>query len=379
MIICYHGTKEENAKSIQLIGFKVLSYFSFNLADAIAFGGPYIFSVRFHRSFFNSDLNNRDWWQFRNNEIVQSTEIVCLRKYDVETLYHNKELGNVIFEHNLEKKTRRLKMTITAKDVKELRVKTGAPMMDCKAALTETSGNFEEAIDWLRKKGAQIADKKSSREASQGLVGVHIRQDDDGTLYGAAAVVNCETDFVAKNETFQQFVSDYVRRAAVSADVEESEVTDLIAKVGENIKLGSKIVLSGGSIMTAYVHNQVADNMGSIGVIVVLGGAPSEEAVAIGKDIAMHITASDPKAVDECDLDQEWLARERNIFVEQARDSGKPDNIIEKMVEGRMKKVMRENTLVNQPFVKDMDKTVGKLLEENDLSVLKFFRLSVAD
>lgn len=271
-------------------------------------------------------------------------------------------------------------MTVTAKEVKELRDVTGAPMMDCKSALIETNGNTEKAIDWLRKKGAQVADKKSGRDANQGLVGVHVRQDEDGRFYSAVVVVNCETDFVAKNETFQKFVSDYAYDMTLLEDTEEPNIADLIVKVGENIKVDDIAMFdSNDQMVFSYVHNQVADNLGSIGVIVALDGEASDEAAVVGKDIAMHIAATDPIAIDESDLDQEWLARERNIFVEQARESGKPDNIIEKMVDGRMKKVMRENTLVNQPFVKDMNKTVGKLLEENNLSIHMFFRKTVSE
>lgn len=268
---------------------------------------------------------------------------------------------------------------ITANQVRDLRIQTGAPMMDCKTALTETNGNMDNAIDWLRKKGAQVADKKSGRDANQGLVGVHVRREDDGALYGAVVEVNCETDFVAKNEVFQNFVTHYAQLSSVKANVITPEINDLISKVGENIKLGAMALLSGGSVMASYVHNKVAGDLGSIGVLITLDGEPSEELACVAYEIAMHIAATNPRAVDETSLDQEWLAHERQIFSDQAKESGKPDNIVEKMVDGRMKKVIRENTLIHQPFVKNAEKTVGQILEDNDATVINFVRIAVGE
>lgn len=268
---------------------------------------------------------------------------------------------------------------IKAKHVRELRNISGAPMMDCKQALLETKGNMDDAVDWLRKKGAQMADKKSGRDANQGLVGVHINQDDVGAITASIVEVNCETDFVAKNEVFQDFVADVAKRSAVGSDVADTEVTDLVAKIGENIKLGEKAVLHGGKVIASYVHNKVADDLGTIGVLVVLDGEPSDELAALGNDIAMHIAASNPKAVDESSLDQDWLAHERKIFVEQAQESGKPEAIIEKMVDGRIKKVVRENTLIHQPFVKNPDRTVADILSESNATVVEFIRIAVGE
>lgn len=268
---------------------------------------------------------------------------------------------------------------IKAKQVKDLRTQTGAPMMDCKTALMETNGNIDDAIDWLRKRGAQVADKKSGRDATQGLIGIHVRREDDGMLYGAVVEVNCETDFVAKNEVFQNFVSNWAMRCTVVGNMSSEELNNLISKVGENIKLGSIATMKGGSVMASYVHNKVAGDLGSIGVLITLDGEPSEELASVAYEIAMHIAATNPRSIDESSLDSDWLAHERQIFVDQAKESGKPDNIIEKMVDGRMKKVIRENTLIHQSFVKDADKTVADILEENDATVTGFVRIAVGE
>lgn len=270
-------------------------------------------------------------------------------------------------------------MTITAAQVKELRTATGAPMMDCKTALTEANGDMEAAVDWLRTRGVEVASKKSSRDANEGLVGVYLNKTDD-VVSASMVTVKCETDFVAKNEKFQQFVTKCAYLCSTGTAIDSAELTELIATVGENIQLGDQVNISAPSgVVATYVHNQAAEDMGTIGVIVVLNGTPSDELAAVAKDIAMHIAATNPKAIDESSLDQEWLAHEKQIFVDQAKDSGKPDNIIEKMVGGRMQKVIRENTLISQPFVKNPDTTVGKLLEAHGASVVDFVRFAIGD
>lgn len=268
-------------------------------------------------------------------------------------------------------------MTITAAQVKELRTTTGAPMMDCKNALTEANGDIDAAVDWLRTRGVEVADKKSSRDTDQGLVGVYVT---DATVepLAVAVEVNCETDFVAKNGVFQKFVSYYAELFSFGQPDVTAELTTLIATVGENIQLGRSATVQ-GDVVASYAHNQAAEGMGTIGVIVAVNGTPSDELAAVAKDVAMHIAATNPKAIDESSLDQEWLDHEKQIFVDQAKDSGKPDNIIEKMVGGRMQKVIRENTLLTQPFVKDMDKTVGDLLAEHDAIIVDFVRFAIGD
>ena len=268
---------------------------------------------------------------------------------------------------------------IKASQVKDLRTMTGAGMMDCKNALTEADGDMDLANDILRKKGMKLVDKKAGRDANEGLVGVHIRQEDDGTLCGCIVEVNCETDFVAKNEMFQKFVADWARRSTMAATINEEELANLISKVGENIKLGSSAMIKGGPVMSSYVHNKVAGDLGSIGVLIVLDGEPSEELASTGYEIAMHIAASKPKAVAVENLDPEWVENERRLLTEQALESGKPENIVGKMVEGRMNKVLRAVTLLDQPFVINPDKTVGKVLEEAGATVIGFVRLEVGE
>lgn len=276
---------------------------------------------------------------------------------------------------------------VTAAMVKELRGKTGAAMMFCKEALVETNGDMEAAVDWLRKKGTKVADKKAGRDASQGLIAVKLVEDDDWSC-GVIVEVKCETDFVARNADFQAFVANYAKRLSMAADLADSELTDIITKIGENVKLGRHQTilmphpLGTDIVMGSYIHNKVAEGMGSIGVIVIMtakNGEVSDELAALANDIAMHIAATNPKAIDVDDLDEDFVAKEREIFVEQARDSGKPDAIIEKMVEGRMQKVLREVTLVNQPFVKDPDKKISKLLEEHNAEIADFVRFQIGE
>ncbi|MEM8827366.1 MAG: translation elongation factor Ts [Pseudomonadota bacterium] len=254
---------------------------------------------------------------------------------------------------------------ITARLVKDLRDKTGAGMMDAKKALKETGGDFEAAIDWLRTKGLAAAAKKSSRTAAEGLIGVAT----DGT-HGAAVEVNSETDFVAKNDKFQGFVNEVTELALAkrtndiqslktdkmaSGKTVEETLTDNIATIGENQSLRRAASLSvGEGVVTPYVHNQAAPGLGKIGVLVALESAGDKaELAAFGKQLAMHIAAAAPLALDETGVDADTVARERTIAMEKAKESGKPDNIVEKMVEGTVKKFVAENTLLGQVFVID--------------------------
>lgn len=267
-------------------------------------------------------------------------------------------------------------MSISASQVKELREKSGAGMMDCKKALMETNGDMEAAIDWLRAKGIAKADKKSGRTAAEGLVGV--------ASSGNKAVVveiNSETDFVARNDAFQDLVRGVADVAlgtdgtveAVSAatypatgkSVADS-VTDAVATIGENMNLRRSALLSvDEGVVASYVHNAVADGLGKLGVLVAVKSTGNADVLAaIGKQVAMHVAATNPLAVTSADVDATVADRERSIFIEQARKSGKPDNIIEKMVEGRMRKFFEEVVLMSQSFVVNPDQTVEAAIKE---------------
>jgi len=253
---------------------------------------------------------------------------------------------------------------ITAGSVKELRERTGAGMMDCKKALAETNGEMEAAIDWLRAKGLSAAAKKAGRTAAEGLVGVAV----EGNR-GAVVEVNSETDFVAKNELFQDFVRNVAKLVLEhGTDVEalgaaeypgggsvQEKLTDNIAKIGENQSLRrAAIVEVGEGVVVPYVHNQVAPGLGKIGVLVALeSAAPAETLTQIGKQIAMHVAAAHPVALDADSLDPALIERERSIAMEKAKESGKPQNIVEKMVEGGLAKFRKENALLTQLFVMD--------------------------
>jgi elongation factor Ts len=253
---------------------------------------------------------------------------------------------------------------ITAASVKELRERTGAGMMDCKKALAENNGEMEASVDWLRAKGLAAAAKKAGRTAAEGLVGVAVA----GTK-GAVVEVNSETDFVAKNDQFQDFVRNVATLAlSTGNDVEalkgasyptggtvEERLTDNIATIGENQSLRRAAVLEvGEGAVVSYVHNAAAPNMGKIGVLVALeSAAPAETLQALGKQIAMHIAAANPLALDAEGLDSDLLAREKAIAMEKAAESGKPANIVEKMVEGTMAKFRKEHSLLSQLFVMD--------------------------
>ncbi|GAB4354485.1 MAG: translation elongation factor Ts [Oricola sp.] len=269
-------------------------------------------------------------------------------------------------------------MSISASLVKQLRDMTGAGMMDCKAALTETNGNLEEAVDWLRKKGIAKADKKSGRTAAEGLVGV--ASDANGAV---VVEVNSETDFVARNDAFQDLVRNIANAAlATDGSVEAvaaatypgssktiaDAIKDAVATIGENMNLRRSARLDG--TVATYVHNAVADGLGKLGVLVAIETDGDKDAArAIGRQIAMHVAATNPMALDVDDLDQAAVDRERAIFSEQARASGKPDNIIEKMVEGRLRKFYEEVCLVKQAFVINPDLTVEKALAEAEKEI----------
>ena len=262
---------------------------------------------------------------------------------------------------------------ITAAAVKELRERTGAGMMDCKKALAETNGDMEAAIDWLRAKGLAAAAKKAGRTAAEGLVGVAV----EGTR-GAVVEVNSETDFVAKNEQFQEFVREVAKLAlnahgdidALSASAYPTggtvieALTNNIATIGENQSLRRTVLLevSEGAVVS-YVHNAVVPGLGKIGVLVALeSAAPAETLQTLGKQIAMHIAAANPLALDAESLDPAMIERERAIAMEKAKDSGKPQNIIEKMVEGGIAKFRKDNALLSQLFVMDNKTPVAEVI-----------------
>jgi len=264
---------------------------------------------------------------------------------------------------------------ISAGLVKALREKTNAGMMDCKKALTETGGDIEAAVDWLRKKGLAAAAKRSGRIASEGLVGIAV----DGNR-GAVVEVNSETDFVARNALFRDFVTEVARiGCTVQGDTEAlraatwpasgrtigDEVTQLAATIGENITFRRAASLNvGRGIVAAYMHSAAAPGIGRIGVLVGIESERADEPVQeLGKKIAMHVAASNPMALARSDLPADALERERAVLVEQARASGKPEAVILKMVEGRLSKFYEEVCLLEQPFVMDPQVKVGALVE----------------
>jgi len=263
---------------------------------------------------------------------------------------------------------------ITASLVKDLREKTGAGMMDCKNALTAAEGDVEGAIDWLRKKGLAAAAKKSGRVASEGLVGIS-----SGPREGSVVEVNAETDFVARNDQFQAYVRDVAKLALTSsADMESlkqmpypsgrsvaEELTHLIATIGENMSLrrAAKLSVNHGVVST-YVHNALVPELGRIGVLVALESTGDQDKLAaLGRQIAMHVAAAKPDALRIEDVDGAALARERAILVDQARASGKPEAIIEKMVDGRLRKYYEEVVLLEQVFVIDGETKIAKVVE----------------
>jgi elongation factor Ts len=269
---------------------------------------------------------------------------------------------------------------ITAALVKELREKSGAGMMDCKKALTENGGDIEAAVDWLRKKGLAAAAKKAGRVAAEGLVGVAA----SGTK-GAMVEINAETDFVARNDQFQDFVRKTTEIAvSTSGDAEKiktaaypgggtvtDKLTNLIATIGENMSFrrSTKLAVAHGAV-ASYVHNAVADNLGKIGVLVAIETTGDAEAAkAFARQVAMHVAAINPLALTPEEVDPAAVEREKAIFSDQARASGKPENIIEKMVEGRLRKFYEEVVLLKQAFVLNPDLTVEKALKEAEKEI----------
>lgn len=272
-------------------------------------------------------------------------------------------------------------MAITAAMVKDLREATGAGMMDAKKALTETDGDFDAAIDWLRTKGLAKAAKKSGRTAAEGLVAVAVS---NGSA--VAVEVNSETDFVAKNAEFQSMVAGIAQAALGVDDVDalkaadmggkpvETVITDAIAKIGENMALRRMVKLSGQTVVS-YVHNAAADGMGKIGVLVAFNG--TDEGFA--RQVAMHVAAVNPASLSADDLDPAIVEKERQVQIDIARESGKPEAVIEKMIEGRMQKFLSEVTLVNQAFVINPDLTVAAAAKEAGVELTGFVRLEVGE
>jgi elongation factor Ts len=284
-------------------------------------------------------------------------------------------------------------MTITAAQVKQLRDQTGAGMMDAKKALTETAGDFEAAVDWLRAKGLAKAAKKSGRTAAEGLAAVAVR---DGV--GVAVEVNSETDFVARNAEFQSMVAEIAQVAlGVTGDVEALKaapmggktvgdvVTEKVATIGENMTVRRFMRVEADAV-AAYVHNAAAPGMGKIGVLVALKtGGDKEKALEIGRQIAMHVAATNPASLSEADLDPALVEREKAVLTEQAKESGKPAAVIEKMIVGRINKFFEEVCLLKQAFVVNPDLTVEKALAAAaadvgaPVTVTAFVRLAVGE
>jgi len=272
-------------------------------------------------------------------------------------------------------------MAITAALVKELRDTTGAGMMDAKKALTETDGDMEAAVDWLRTKGLAKAAKKSGRTAAEGLVAVAV----EGNT-AVALEVNSETDFVGKNAEFQEMVASFAGAALSVDDVDalkaaelngksvEDTLTAKIATIGENMSIRRMAKLTGETVVS-YVHNAAAPGMGKIGVLVAMNGGNE----ALGKQIAMHVAAVNPASLSEADLDPAVVEKEKQVQIDIARESGKPEQVIEKMIVGRMNKFMAEVTLVNQVFVVNPDLTVGAAAAEAGAEITGFVRLEVGE
>lgn len=264
---------------------------------------------------------------------------------------------------------------ITVSMVKELREQTGAGMMDCKTALSETNGDLDAAVDWLRTKGLSKAAKKADRVAAEGLVSTIT----DGTK-GAVVEVNSETDFVARNDQFQNMVFD-IAKVALSVDGDfdklvaadypsagksiQDHVAEMVGTIGENMSVRRSAGLSvGQGVVASYLHGQVVEGLGKIGVLVALeSSGDSEKLGALGKQIAMHVAATNPLAISTDDLSKDEVDREREVLITEARESGKPEEIIEKMVEGRLRKFYEEVVLLKQVFVIDGENTIEKVLQ----------------
>jgi elongation factor Ts len=276
--------------------------------------------------------------------------------------------------------------TITAAMVKDLREKTGAGMMDCKAALTETKGDIEAAVDWLRKKGLAKAAKKAGRVAAEGLIGLSV-----AGQKGALVEVNAETDFVARNDHFQALVRQIAEVAlAAGGDVEkikqakagsmtvDEAVAHAIATIGENMSLRRAATLSvGQGTIGTYMHNSIADGLGKIGVLVALESAGNaQELATLGRQLAMHVAAANPLAVDPSGLSADVVAREKAVLADKAKASGKPANVVEKIVESGLKTYFKEVCLLEQPFIHEPDKSVAQAVKAAEAKVGSAVKIS---
>ncbi|MEC9414700.1 MAG: translation elongation factor Ts [Pseudomonadota bacterium] len=281
---------------------------------------------------------------------------------------------------------------ITANLVKELREKTGVGMMDCKTALLENNGDIESSIDWLRTKGIAKAAKKEGRVASEGLIS--IKKDES---VAAIIEINSETDFVARNEDFQEVVKILSQLAISSNDLDDlltkklsdkdvlvkDYLTEMIASIGENINLRRmKKIINDNGVISSYIHNQVVDGMGKIGVLVSLESDCDKSQLSdLGKKIAMHIAATNPISINIDGIPKETLDREKKILIEEAKDSGKPEDIIEKMTEGRLKKFYQESVLLEQTFVVDGESKIEEILNslEKPVVITEFIRMGLGE
>ena len=285
---------------------------------------------------------------------------------------------------------------VSAQMVKTLREKTGAGMMDCKKALGETNGNIEEAVDWLRKKGLSAAAKKADRVAAEGLVAFSVKK---GT--GALIEVNAETDFVSRNEVFQEFASTLANLVLeYGEDIEalksmpypetgrsvEEQLTHNIATIGENMAIRRAVRVDGADLVVPYMNNSIAEGVGKIGVLIsIKSEASGSELEILGKQLAMHVAATSPQALSVAELDPVSVEREKNVLTEQAKASGRPDEIIAKMVEGRLKKFYQEVVLLEQTFVIDNETKVSTVIERiaqklgKQVELIGFHRLSLGE
>jgi elongation factor Ts len=285
--------------------------------------------------------------------------------------------------------------TITAAMVKDLRDKTGAGMMDCKAALGETNGDMEAAVDWLRKKGLSKAAKKAGRVAAEGLIAIMVVP-----RKGAMVEVNSETDFVARNDHFQglaKMIADValgvgedieaIKAAKAGSMTIADAISSAIATIGENITLRRAAVLSvGQGVVASYMHNQVSDGLGKIGVLVALESpGKADELAAIGRQVAMHIASANPLAIDPSGVDPAVIKREKDILADKFRQQGKPEAMIEKITESGLKTFFKEQTLLEQPFIFDDKKSVGQALKEAEgkvggpIRITRFARFALGE
>jgi elongation factor Ts len=281
---------------------------------------------------------------------------------------------------------------ISASLVKELREKTGAGMMDCKNALTENNGDIESSVDWLRTKGLAKAAKKSGRVASEGLIAIS-----SSDSFSVIVEVNSETDFVARNESFQNVANTISQLGLLSSSIDdlkiqkienkdinvEEYITEMISSIGENINLRRMTRFeSSNTNIASYIHGQVSEGLGKIGVMVNLKSTVNNEVVnELGKKIAMHIAATNPLSISIDDIPSDTLERERNILIEEARESGKPEEIIEKMIEGRLKKFYQESVLLEQTYVIDGESKVADVLNSLDspVEIIDFVRYELGE